>query len=512
MAVVNVETTRSEPFAGGRSFGRAGPYRRTDGVVTFGVDPDNRANGAIVDLGLAPRDTAGRVLFRSDFALIAPEESDRGNRGLIVDVVNRGRRYGMSSMFNLGDAPPEGSGEIPVGDGFLYRNGYSTVSIGWQWDVYRSEGLIGLEAPRAQIDGKPVRGQTVVQMWPNSLQRTWLLADRVHHPYPVADMENPEAALFVRDWEDGPDTEIPAIGVEIRERDGRRRRPQPGARLPRVGFPARPDLPPRLHHRGGARGRRRTARRAGGRNVAETPVAAEPGRWRTRPRLRVRLVADGPAAETLRLSRPEPGRGRQAGLRRAHAARGRREARRVQPPVRPAVGPVDAGIRAPVPVRGQRDDRRAHRPALRSAEPSGRAGRRAERSSIRTRRPSTGAAMAPWCTSTGSRGATWTRRSRRGSTTSGARSTVRARCRRAEFNATDGCQGPPRVQRRRLPAAPSRGPRQPRPVGCGRRGAAAEQPSPARRRHRRHPRRGVGVLWPGTGRGQAGPGEAVGAP
>ena len=140
MAVVNVETTHSEPFAGGMSFGRAGPYRRTDGVVTFGVDPDNRANGAIVDLGLAPRDAAGRVLFRSDFALIAPEESDRGNRGLIVDVVNRGRRYGMSSMFNLGDAPPEGSGEIPAGDGFLYRNGYSTISIGWQWDVYRSEG------------------------------------------------------------------------------------------------------------------------------------------------------------------------------------------------------------------------------------------------------------------------------------------------------------------------------------------------------------------------------------
>jgi hypothetical protein len=150
------------------------------------------------------------VLFRSDFALIAPEDPDRGNRGLIVDVVNRGRRYGMSSMFNLGDAPPEGSGEIPVGDGFLYRNGYSTVSIGWQWDVYRSEGLIGLEAPRAQIDGKPVRGQTVVQIWPNSLQRTWLLADRVHHPYPVADMENTEAALFVRDWEDGPDTAVPA--------------------------------------------------------------------------------------------------------------------------------------------------------------------------------------------------------------------------------------------------------------------------------------------------------------
>ena len=209
MPVVNVETIRSGPFAGGRSFGDVGPYRRTDGVVTFGVDPDNAANAAIVDLELAPRDADGRVLFRSDFTLIAPEEPDRGNGGLIVDVVNRGRRYGMSSMFNMGEAPPEGSGDIPAGDGFLYRGGFSQISIGWQWDVYRSEGLIGLEAPRAQIDGEPVRGQTVVQIWPNEMQRTWLLADRVHHPHPVADIANPDAALFVRDWEDGPDTEVP---------------------------------------------------------------------------------------------------------------------------------------------------------------------------------------------------------------------------------------------------------------------------------------------------------------
>ena len=73
MAVVDVDTTCSGPFAGGKSFGRAGPYRRTDGVVTFAVDPDNRANSAIVDLDLAPRDGNGRVLFRSDFTLLAPE-------------------------------------------------------------------------------------------------------------------------------------------------------------------------------------------------------------------------------------------------------------------------------------------------------------------------------------------------------------------------------------------------------------------------------------------------------
>ncbi len=209
MPVVEVETIASGPFAGGKSFGEAGPFRRTDGVITFAIDPDNKANRPIVDLGLAPRDEDGCVRFRSDFTLLFPQEPGRGNGRLIVDVVNRGRRYGMSNMFNLGVAPEEGSGEIPEGDGFLYRSGYSTVSIGWQWDVYRSEGLIGLEAPRAQMDGRPVRGQTVVAMSPNALQHTWLLADRVHQPYPVADIDNPEATLYVREWEDGPDAVVP---------------------------------------------------------------------------------------------------------------------------------------------------------------------------------------------------------------------------------------------------------------------------------------------------------------
>jgi hypothetical protein len=209
MPVISVETVRSEPYADGRPFGDSGAYRRTDGVITLAVDPDNRANEPIVDIELVPRDDDGRVRFRSDFTLLTPNDPARGNRRLIVDVVNRGHRYGMSVMFNLGVAPEEGSGEIPEGDGFLFRNGYSTVSIGWQWDVYRSEGLIGLEAPRAEMDGRAVRGQTVVEMCPNDVQHTWLLADRVHQPYHVADMDNPESCLLVRDWEDGPDTEVP---------------------------------------------------------------------------------------------------------------------------------------------------------------------------------------------------------------------------------------------------------------------------------------------------------------
>ena len=208
MVAIEIEITRRDPFAGGRRFGDSGAYERIAGVLTFAVDPENKANRPIVDLDLAPRDAAGRVRFQSDFSLLVPLDPDLGNRRLVVDVVNRGRRLAVSS-FNRTPMPDEISPEVSEGDGFLFRHGYSVVSIGWQWDVHRSEALLGLEAPLAQVGGAPIGGQTLVEIRPYVLEHTRLLADGTHRPYPVADANDPEAVLLVREWEDGPDTLVP---------------------------------------------------------------------------------------------------------------------------------------------------------------------------------------------------------------------------------------------------------------------------------------------------------------
>ena len=205
MTVIEVETTGREAYADGRGFGDTGAYERIDGVLTFAVDPNSRANRQIVDLNLGPLDAAGRVRFRSDFTLLIPKELDRGNRRLIVDVVNRGRKLAVSSL-NRAPVQVAGSREVPEGDGFLFNRGYSVVSIGWQWDVYRSEALLGLHAPLAEIEGEPIRGQTIVEIRPDAVEHTRLLADRIHRPYPTADLDDRDAVLLVRDWEDGPDT------------------------------------------------------------------------------------------------------------------------------------------------------------------------------------------------------------------------------------------------------------------------------------------------------------------
>ena len=159
MAVVAFDVTRREPYAGGQPFGESGPYDRLDGTITFAVDPEHPANAAITDLKLAPRDEQGRVRFTSDVCLLIPQDPARGNRRLLVELPNRGRKLSPRQFNRAAPEPP--SPNIPAGDGFLFRHGYAVAWIGWQWDVVRSDALMGLQAPRAMQDGRPVRGTTV---------------------------------------------------------------------------------------------------------------------------------------------------------------------------------------------------------------------------------------------------------------------------------------------------------------------------------------------------------------
>lgn len=208
MPVASMNIKSRKPYADGRVFGENGAYERVEGVLTYSADPGNPANLSIVDLEHAPVDSEGRVRFESDFTLIAPRNPWSGNGRLIVEVVNRGRRRTVA-FFNRGQTPPITSPDVPEGDGFLLNHGYSVLSIGWQWDVYRSDALLGLEAPEIAINGQPVTGQACVEMRPNVVEPTRQLSNRDHRPYPVADLNDADAILLVRDWEDGPDTVIP---------------------------------------------------------------------------------------------------------------------------------------------------------------------------------------------------------------------------------------------------------------------------------------------------------------
>ena len=207
MAVSHLEITQRQPFADGRAFGDAGAYERLDGTIGFAVDPLHAANRAIVDLDKAERDAQGRVHFRADFCLLQPVDPARGRRRLLLEVLNRGRKLAPRMINHAAVAPP--SAVIDPGDGFLLRHGWTMAWCGWQWDVVRSPALRGLEAPMALEDGRPIVGRLVCEFQPNEPMADALLANRVHHPYPAADVDDPEAQLFERDWGDGDRRLIP---------------------------------------------------------------------------------------------------------------------------------------------------------------------------------------------------------------------------------------------------------------------------------------------------------------
>jgi len=209
VAVTRLEIRNRTPYAGGQEFGGAGAYERIDGVVHFAADPAATANEAIVDLDRAPRNAAGLVEFEADFCILQPVDADRGSGSLLLDVLNRGGKPAVRFL-NRAVLPATPSPEILPGDGFLMSRGWTIAWCGWQWDVVRSPVLLGLDAPQA-LDGagNPIQGQVMVQFQPNAPLRDRLLADRIHQPYPAADMDQPDAELAVREWPLGERQVIP---------------------------------------------------------------------------------------------------------------------------------------------------------------------------------------------------------------------------------------------------------------------------------------------------------------
>ena len=202
MAVTEIDTSRRSEFADGLAFGGVGPYEYLEGTAHFAVDPLNGRNRAITDLELAPRDANGKVVLSAHFAMLQPVAPERGNRRLLFDVVNRGRKTALS----LNDVPGATDFLAPLqaGNGFLMRQGYTVVWCGWQADVPPTPGLIGLRAPEAIGPGGPLTGSILCQFQCNAPTQSFLLAHRDHLPHPPVDLDDPNAALTVRELPNSP--------------------------------------------------------------------------------------------------------------------------------------------------------------------------------------------------------------------------------------------------------------------------------------------------------------------
>ncbi len=96
-----------------------------------------------------------------------------------------------------------------MGDGFLMRQGFTLLWVGWQFDPPDREGLVRVYPPDTTDNGKPLVGIVRSEVVVASVAFDASLADRDHVAYPVADPDDPANTLSVRDTIEGPRRYIP---------------------------------------------------------------------------------------------------------------------------------------------------------------------------------------------------------------------------------------------------------------------------------------------------------------
>jgi len=151
--IVRIEITSRKPALNGQAFGPAGPFEEIRGIAYGEIDPRDPKNAVITDIELAPKNSRGRVEYRTTFTLLKPVDMTKSPGVLLYNIVNRGNHNGPNTWHVGGDP----------GDGFLYSLGHAILWSGWQGDLpIASVGATqeGIDVPIAKNrDGAPVTGK-----------------------------------------------------------------------------------------------------------------------------------------------------------------------------------------------------------------------------------------------------------------------------------------------------------------------------------------------------------------
>ena len=196
--VVRIAVEERGEVASGARYGLAGGYEKLRGRIDFEIDPDAPVNAAVADIGLAPTGPDGRVAFSADFFVLKPKRAARGNGTILLEVSNRGGK-GMLQMLSRAAPSRDPETAAELGDGFLLRNGFTLLWVGWQLDVPDGDDVLGVGVPRAGGRGAPVRGLVRSDFVVRERVEHHSLADRNMVAYPVADPGAETSVLTVRD-------------------------------------------------------------------------------------------------------------------------------------------------------------------------------------------------------------------------------------------------------------------------------------------------------------------------
>ncbi|MCW5746051.1 MAG: hypothetical protein KIT36_07625 [Alphaproteobacteria bacterium] len=227
--LLSLDIDRIEPLADGAPFGAPGAYERVIATAKGEVDPRDPANSGIALLDMAPRNARGRVEYATDVFILRPRDAARSSGRILYEVNNRGRKMLFG---NIADGP-QGMNDprtaADVGNGFPLRRGYILVWSGWDPDAPRANMGLGLSAPVATDDGRPIV-QVVRDEFVSGTRAGALEAFRLS--YAAASLDQTKARLTLREREADAPREVPAgqwtfvdaRSIRLREGD----KPRPG--------------------------------------------------------------------------------------------------------------------------------------------------------------------------------------------------------------------------------------------------------------------------------------------
>jgi hypothetical protein len=95
---ITIESTT--PVANGELFGTVGAYELLRGTAYGELDINDRRNNGITDIPLAPRNAAGKVEYKAQFAIHKPVDMSKASGIMVYNVPNRG---GIAIPYTAGD-------------------------------------------------------------------------------------------------------------------------------------------------------------------------------------------------------------------------------------------------------------------------------------------------------------------------------------------------------------------------------------------------------------------------
>lgn len=161
--LISVEVRERRVFAEGKSFGERGGYETLRGRLIYAVDPADPRNARIADIARAPLNSEGRIAVTADFVLMRPVDASKASGRLVYEVTNRGN---LGILSALHDARPTNDPKTAedAGNGFLFERGDAILWSGWNWDVEKSRGQLGIDLPVASEKGKTITGRIAHEM------------------------------------------------------------------------------------------------------------------------------------------------------------------------------------------------------------------------------------------------------------------------------------------------------------------------------------------------------------